>query len=187
MKTLETERLILRPFSIDDLEDFFEYCSLETVGPNAGWSVHKNREESKAIIEKFIEKDDVLALYHKHDKKVIGSVGLHYKETESAGSYYEIGYVLSTPYEGRGLMTEACKEVIKYAFLVLEIPEIYVCHFLNNDKSRRVIEKCNFDYLCLVEYETVNFGKKKSKAYKLTRDRYIKNIEERAYEEMGFK
>ena len=47
MKTLETERLILRPFILDDLDDFFEYCSLETVGPNAGWAVHKDKEFSK--------------------------------------------------------------------------------------------------------------------------------------------
>ena len=45
MKRLVTERLILRPFTFDDLDDFYEYCSLKTVGPNAGWKVHENKDE----------------------------------------------------------------------------------------------------------------------------------------------
>jgi len=178
MKKLESERLILRPFEVTDLDDFFEYCNLETVGPNAGWAVHENKEVSLKIIQSFIEKDEVLALVNKTENKVIGSVGLHKKTDEFNKIIYEIGYVLSTPYEGRGLMTEAVKKVLNFAFMDLNLNEIMVCHFIENNKSRRVIEKCNFVYTHYGNYKTHNFGVKKSKYYILTKENYLKNIKE---------
>ena len=52
---LETERLILRPFEVKDLEDFFEYASVEGVGECAGWNHHENIEVSKDILTDFIK------------------------------------------------------------------------------------------------------------------------------------
>lgn len=177
MKTLETKRLILRPFELDDLDDFYEYCSLSTVGPNAGWKVHESKEESLKILEGFLEKKDVLALFHKEDKKVIGSIGLHQRVDLEGNEHYEIGYVLSTPYEGQGFMTEAVKCMIRHAFMDLKLERLIVYHFLENDKSRRVIEKCGFRFVKNTLYQSANFGLKESRYYELFRDEYI-NMEE---------
>ena len=49
MKQFETQRLILRPWRIEDLEDFNHYCQDPEVGPNAGWKPHESLEESRAI------------------------------------------------------------------------------------------------------------------------------------------
>lgn len=174
MKILETERLLLRPFTLEDIDDFYEYCSMDTVGPNAGWTVHTDKYESEKILRGFLEKQDVLALIYKPENKVIGSIGLHKKAAEDRGEYYEIGYVLSTPYEGKGLMTEACKRVLQHAFEDLSIKEVYVAHFIENLKSKRVVEKCNFEYIRLIDYETVGYGTKVSRLYKLTKDKYIR-------------
>ncbi len=178
MKTLSTKRLLLRPFKVTDLEDFFAYCSLPTVGPMAGWAVHTDKMFSLKIIESFIEKEDVLALYHRADQKVIGSVGLHAKYDESGNLYYEIGYVLSTPYEGQGLMTEAVQEVIRHAFMDLNIEQLFVCHFVENHKSRRVIEKCGFSYTHESDYQTRDFGNRRSRYYQLRKTDYIQNRED---------
>ena len=48
---LETDRLILRPWTWDDLEDFFEYASIEGLGQMAGWLPHKSIADSKAILD----------------------------------------------------------------------------------------------------------------------------------------
>lgn len=178
MKTLYTKRLILRPFKVSDLEDFFAYCSLPTVGPMAGWAVHTDKLFSLKIIESFIEKEDVLALEHKRDQKVIGSVGLHEKKDTSGQIFYEIGYVLSTPYEGQGLMTEAVTELIRHAFMDLQIDELFVCHFVENHKSRRVIEKCGFEYTHEADYKTRDFGTRRSSFYHLSKKDYIKQRED---------
>lgn len=176
MKVLETERLILRPFVINDVQDVFDYASLETVGPNAGWAVHQDIEHTTKIVEMFIKENDVLAVYHKKDNKVIGSIGLHKKNIDGK-TVYELGYVLSTHYEGQGIMTEAARRVLKYAFEEVKALEVVVYHFIENNKSRRVIEKLGFTYIDNIEYETLNYGIKLSKRYVLTQNDY-NNMEE---------
>ena len=49
---IKTQRTILRPFQIGDLDDFFEYASVDGVGQMAGWLPHKNKEESLKILKK---------------------------------------------------------------------------------------------------------------------------------------
>lgn len=51
-----------------------------------------------------------------------------------------LGYVLAEPYWGRGLMTEAVKRMIKYAFEELNIDLLSVYHYPHNERSKRVIE-----------------------------------------------
>ena len=62
--TLETDRLILRPWKTDDLDDFYAYASVDGVGQMAGWNPHRSRDESRQILEKFMEHGDVLAIEH---------------------------------------------------------------------------------------------------------------------------
>ena len=51
---LHTERLTLRPWRQEDLEDFFAYASVDGVGQMAGWKPHESIEESQIILDKFI-------------------------------------------------------------------------------------------------------------------------------------
>ena len=50
MKTMETERVLLRPWHDSDAESLFKYASDPDVGPRAGWPPHKSVEESLEII-----------------------------------------------------------------------------------------------------------------------------------------
>ena len=61
-KVIETERLILRPFRQTDLEDFYEYASVEGVGEMAGWKHHESIAESQSIMNSFISNDKVFAI-----------------------------------------------------------------------------------------------------------------------------
>lgn len=178
MKSLETKRLFLRPFQESDLEDFYNYAKLETVGPNAGWMPHPNREHSRAILEKFIEADDVLAMYHKNDQLVIGSIGLHKRVLDGYGEVHELGYVMSTAYERQGLMTEAVKEVLRYAFEDLNLEDVFVAHFIENDKSKKLIERVGFNYIKNIEYLSRDYGLKISRLYSMA-NKNIKFEEEK--------
>ncbi|MDE5856431.1 MAG: GNAT family N-acetyltransferase, partial [Anaeroplasmataceae bacterium] len=60
---LETERLILRPFEENDLNDFNTYAKVEGVGEMAGWPHHQSIEESKKILNMFMEEKKTFALY----------------------------------------------------------------------------------------------------------------------------
>lgn len=146
---LETERLILRPFRMSDLDDFYEYCSVEGVGENAGWKHHSSREESRIVLEDFLRNRCDFALTDRESGKVIGSLGLMDRPLSGFERYRqcELGYVLAKPYWGKGLMTEACKRVIRFCFEQLNLEMIWISHFDFNRCSGRVIEKCGFRYI----------------------------------------
>ena len=149
---LETQRLILRLFEESDLADLNEYASVEGVGEMAGWKHHKTIEESKRILDMFIEEKNVFAIVLKENGKVIGSVGLHPSWANCEDDYRElkqkeVGYVLSKAYWGRGLVPEAVTAVIEYCFDTLDLDAVSVGYFKTNDQSRRVIEKCGFKFV----------------------------------------
>lgn len=147
---IETERLILREWSYDDLDDFFEYASVDGVGQMAGWAPHPNKEKSMEILTRFINEKKTFAIVYKENNKVIGSLGLEEYGLEEKLSeffpYYgrSIGYVLSKDYWNKGLMTEAVKAVINYCFNVFNYDFLLCGYFDFNLQSKRVQEKCGF-------------------------------------------
>lgn len=157
---LHTERLTLRPWKLEDLDDFYEYAKVDGVGQMAGWNPHKDKEESLTILKRFVEKKRTFALVY--EGKAIGSLGIEeYPESEfpeyASLQGREIGYVLSKDYWGRGLMPEAVKAAIDYCFDVLNLDFLICGHFFHNDRSRRVQEKCGFHHVKVVK-STTAFG-----------------------------
>lgn len=146
MKVLETERLVLRPWKTEDVDDFYVYAKKPNVGPNAGWPPHENKEVSMKILQSFIEKDEVWAIEYKENSKVIGSLGAHADEKRAGIKARMIGFVLSEDYWGKGLMTEAVKEAIRYLFEEEKYDVLSCYHYPFNVRSKRVIEKCGFKY-----------------------------------------
>ena len=158
---IETGRLILRPWKETDVEDFYEYASVDGIGQRCGWLPHQNIEESKGILAMFIDEKKTFALELKDTGKVIGSIGLESRDADLGIDENlegrEIGYVLNRDYWGRGLMPEAVKAVIDYCFRELEFDWLTCGHFVWNDQSRRVVEKCGFRYVRDVIHQT-RFG-----------------------------
>ena len=154
---LKTERLTLRPWNTDDLNDFYEYASVDGLGQMAGWLPHKNIDESRAILQRFIDGKKTFAL--EFEGKVIGSLGIELYDEKELPEFdgkrgREIGYVLSKEYWGRGLMPETVKEVIKYLFEVVNLDFIVCGHFVDNLQSMRVQEKCGFRHYKKEKYTT---------------------------------
>ena len=155
--TLTTERLILRPWRLSDLDDFFEYASVDGVGQMAGWKPHENKEASLEILRRFMDGKRTFAL--EFEGKVIGSLGIEAYNEEKYPEFAdkrcrEIGYVLSKAYWGRGLMPEAVRRVIEYLFEEVQLDVIFCGHFLSNHQSARVQEKCGFHHYAFGKYET---------------------------------
>lgn len=149
---IETPRLLLRPWTEDDLEDFYEYASVEGVGEMAGWKHHPSIDVTKKILQSFLSDKNVFAIVYKETGKVIGSLGLHNSWANEDSKYQalklkEIGYVLSKDYWGQGLMPEAVMEVIKFCFDKWGLDALTIGHFSDNNQSKRVIEKCGFQFV----------------------------------------
>ena len=154
---LTTDRLTLRPWKESDLNDFFEYARVDGVGQMAGWLPHRDKEESRTTLSRFIAGKHTFALEYRG--KVIGSLGIDGYNEETYPEFdrlqgREIGYVLSRDYWGQGLMPEAVQAVITYLFNTVGLDFILVGHFEHNSQSRRVIEKCGFRYIRTTKFET---------------------------------
>ena len=147
---LESDRLILREWEKEDANDLFNYASVPGVGEMAGWPHHKNIEESRYRVNKFIEEKHVFAIVLKDNNKVIGSVGVEtYGLEDNLSEFFnyqgrEIGYALSKDCWGQGIMPEAVNLVINYLFNVLDYDFLLCGHFDFNEQSKRVQEKCGF-------------------------------------------
>ena len=166
---IETDRLILRAWQETDLSDFYEYARVDGVGQMAGWEPHASPEVSRKILEKFIQGKKTFALELKGNGKVIGSLGLEAgRQTLGVPETFqgrEIGYVLSKAYWGRGLMPEAVKAVIDYCFRELDFDFLTCGHFLRNAQSRRVIEKCGFQFLGQILYQAQTGAQEPTRLY----------------------
>ncbi|WP_251138555.1 GNAT family N-acetyltransferase [Exiguobacterium sp. s36] len=98
MIQLDTDRLQLRAFQLEDAEQMFRYAQDERVGPKAGWAPHQSVEETRDVIRLFQQDQDVWAITLKETGEVIGSLGLHDRRPDPEIQHdrqREIGYVLS--------------------------------------------------------------------------------------------
>lgn len=146
MITLETERLLIRPFRESDAEDVFAYATDPEIGPSAGWKPHESPEESLEIVRMFIREQDVWVIVLKELGRVIGSIGLHRDGKRRFTNCRSIGYVLAKPFWGRGFATEATQAMLRHAFEDLAVELVSIVHYPFNTRSKRVIEKCRFRY-----------------------------------------
>ena len=173
---LETPRLFLREWHESDLEDLFSYAAAPDVGPAAGWPPHTDRSVSREILWQFMDKGEVWAIVDKKTHKVIGSLGLHPDRRRDNPNCRSIGYVLSKDFWGQGLMTEAVRQVMRYAFDTLRLDMLTVYHYPFNDRSRRVIEKCGFvrEGVLRRSFSRYDGAVLDSVCYSLLREEYLK-------------
>lgn len=143
---LETDRLILRPWRETDAADLYNYASDPEVGPPAGWLPHTSIENSREIIRGVLSALDTFAVCLKEDGKPIGSIGFHRNDLAEDDDEYELGYWIGKPFWGRGLIPEASREMLRYAFEDLGMNRIWCGYYDGNEKSRRVQEKLGFVY-----------------------------------------
>lgn len=179
MERLETERLILRDWRNSDADDMFEYAADDRVGPMAGWVPHKSVEDSRQIIDMFVDDDDVYAIVWKKENKVIGGIGIHARKPSDDLKdleQREIGYVLNPSYWGRGIIPEAVEEVKRFSFEEMKLDLLWCAHFDFNDKSKRVIEKTGFEYRFTKAEQLKNFDMKNVNTlyYVITKEDYFR-------------
>lgn len=147
--TLETKRLILRPWEESDAQSLYLYAKDKDIGPIAGWQPHKSVEDSLEIIRTVLAQPQTYAVCLKTDNKAIGSISLMFGEstdlTDKADEC-ELGYWIGKPFWGQGLIPEAVRELMRCAFEELTVSAVWCGYYEGNEKSKRVQEKCGFVY-----------------------------------------
>ena len=142
---LETHRLILRRYRIEDAEDMFNnWASDPEVTKFLTWPTHTNVDVTRYVLNDWIPHYDDGGFFNwaielKENGSVIGNIAAVrvYEEAEAA----EIGYCMGRAFWGRGIMPEALRAVKDYLFDTVGLNRIEAHHDVNNPKSGRVMEK----------------------------------------------
>ncbi|GMA61306.1 GNAT family N-acetyltransferase [Alicyclobacillus fastidiosus] len=149
MPTLESERLVLRRITKDDVDDMFAYACDPNVSRFTTWDSHRTLEDTlkyiNVVLTKYENNEPTdWGIVDKQYGKFIGTVGFVY--VNSNHSRAEIGYALSKKYWEQGIMTEAVREIIRYGFQELALNRIEARAEVPNIGSWRVMEKVNMKF-----------------------------------------
>ena len=148
--TLETERLILRRFRMEDAQKIFEnWASDPEVTRYVIWSTHVDVCVTKTLLETWIPQYENSDYYNwilclKDTGEPIGNVNAF-----SEGSYRQgltLGYCMGRAWWGQGYMPEAVRAVMGFLFREVGVNRIQADHDTRNLKSGRVMQKCGMQY-----------------------------------------
>lgn len=146
--TMETERLILRPFNVNDAEDMFHtWANDPEVTKYLTWNAHENVETSKMIVGQWVEQYKkperlMFAIALKKNGKLIGCIDV----VGYLDSVPVIGYAMGRAFWGNGYMTEACRTLLTLLFAIGH-KEVRIDAQVENVGSNRVIQKCGGEFL----------------------------------------
>lgn len=176
---METERLIIRRWTLDDAESLFDYAKDPEVGPVAGWPAHKTIEDSLRTIKNVFNGKEAYALALKESNEAIGAIELKLRgntKLTDKDDECELGYWLGKKFWGRGLMPEAAREILRHAFCDLGMTKVWCGYYTGNEKSKRVQEKCDFIPQKVIrdEYLPLMDEKRDVNVNLLTREEFLK-------------
>ena len=148
---IETDRLVLKNWQVDDAPALYRLASDPLVGPACGWQPHASVDESRDLIAAGpLSAAESYAIRLKATGELIGSISLR-PATEhfdvAAEKDLEVGYWLGSAYWGRGYAPEALGAMVSRAFDDLGCPALWCGFFDGNDRSKHCMEKRGFTYV----------------------------------------
>ena len=149
-KTLETERIILRKFTINDAENMFKnWANDNDVTKYLVWPSHQDLNVSKNVLEQWIQKYKKIDFYQwaielKEINEPIGSISV-VKQSDDIKMVH-IGYCIGKKWWNKGIVSEALKELIRFLFENVGVNRIESRFDPNNPNSGKVMAKCGMKY-----------------------------------------
>ncbi|MGM9986281.1 MAG: GNAT family N-acetyltransferase [Bacillaceae bacterium] len=149
LPTLETERLLLRKITLEDVGDMYEYASDHEVTKFVTWYPHQSLIETRSFIEYVLQqyKKNKVApwgIEYKENGKLIGTIDFVWWDKQKR--HAEIGYAISKHYWGKGLTTEAASALVQFGFEQMDLVRIQARCLVDNIASKRVMEKIGMSF-----------------------------------------
>jgi RimJ/RimL family protein N-acetyltransferase len=135
----------LRAWNLNDLDSLVNFANNYNIAKNlTNQFPHPYTDENgKAFIEMVIKNKPVNIFAIEINGKASGAIGLH-PQNDIHCKNAELGYWLAEPFWGKGIVTNAIKQVVAYGFETFEIDRIFARPFGNNIGSQKALEKCGF-------------------------------------------
>ena len=149
-KRIETERLILRPFVMEDAEAMYRnWASDPEVTKFLSWPTYQSVDTACEILDIWTKQYSDNTFYQwaielKELGEPIGSISV--VNFDDRVDMVEIGFCIGKPWWGQGIMTEAFLAVIDFLFGEVNVQRIEAGHDPNNPASGAVQRKCGLKY-----------------------------------------
>jgi ribosomal-protein-alanine N-acetyltransferase len=158
---LETKRLILK---LPIEADFDNLLSLRT-DPEVMQYIGTGNIETESQVKEFLVKAknyyekfgfSLYSVFEKETNHFVGQAGLFHLGFDVTQSEIEIAYRLHKKYWFKGYATELTKALIKFGFKKFSLPRIVARVHLQNERSRKVLEKSGMSYRGLIDYHNIH-------------------------------
>lgn len=139
---METPRLIIRPFTDMDIDDFMHVFNHPSINLYVDFPIMEDRNQAMMIFQQYhIEQGYgyLYALYLKSTQEIIGYIQL------TTNRYHELSYGLLPTYIGQGYMVEACQACIPY-FKQMGLPFVVALIDRKNIASIKIAAKLQMEY-----------------------------------------
>ncbi len=150
-QTIETRRLVLRRFTIDDAPAMYQnWASDPVVTKYLTWPVHANVKVTKSLLEDWVSAYSRETNYQwaiilkKHGNEPIGSIAAVHVDDNVAA--VEIGYCIGKNWWHQGIVSEALRAVMDFFFDKVDANRIACRHDPRNPHSGMVMQKCGMKY-----------------------------------------
>lgn len=149
-KVLETTRLILRPFTVDDAPAMFaNWASDGEVTKYLTWPTHTDPAVTRAILEDWVGRYADPAWYNwaivwRETGEPIGNISV--VERHDGAESMQVGYCIGRKWWHQGVTSEALARVLRFLFEEVGANRVDACHDVRNPHSGQVMEKCGLTY-----------------------------------------
>lgn len=141
---LESDRLILRPFTIQDVPDVYLFARDEVVTRYLTWPPHKDMSVTEKMVrEIYMSRSGIYAIVLKSENKCIGCIDIRLVPEHEKATF---GYCLNRNYWNKGYATEALALILELAFAKLKLNRVESTHYAGNEASGCVMQKCGMIY-----------------------------------------
>lgn len=141
---LETERLIIRKYTLEDVDDYFAFASDAEVTRFLRWGPHPNRDYTLEYIQGVLDeyaagKDSSWGIELRTEKRIIGT--MHIMHLDLYHRKAHVGFALARVHWNNGYATEALGKVLEHCFAELSLNRIEAFCIPENRAAVRVLEK----------------------------------------------
>lgn len=135
----------IRPWKETDIDNLVKYANNFNIAKNMtdAFPHPYTRQDGEKFITSAIQTHPARLFAIDVDGQAVGSIGF-FPQQDIHAKNAEMGYWLAQEYRGQGIMPEAIKQVVEYAFETFDITRIFARPFGTNRASQRVLEKSGF-------------------------------------------
>ncbi|MFN2532377.1 MAG: GNAT family N-acetyltransferase [Pyrinomonadaceae bacterium] len=150
---LKTDRLMLRPIGIEDADLLWPDIADPEISRAMAWEAHTDRSQTLAFVRNEIERRQSgrgitwAVIKDGYFAGIFSLIGLVRNHRALIYNKAEIAYWLSRKYQRQGIMTEAGRAVLQFAFADLKLHKVVVSHFSTNEASEKLIKRLGFRYV----------------------------------------